>query len=36
MIQDNTCILAEPLEKIKELKISKNYRPQLMAAFYSL
>lgn len=36
MIQDNTCILAEPLEEIKELKISKNYRHDLMAAFYSM
>lgn len=36
MIQDNTCILAEPLEEIRELKISKNYRHGLMAAFYSM
>lgn len=36
MIQDNTCILAEPLEEIRELKISKNYRHDLMAAFYSM
>ena len=35
-IQDSTCILAEPLEEIKELKISKNYRSSLMDAFYSL
>ncbi len=36
MIQDNTCILAEPLEDNRELKISKNYRANLMAVFYSL
>ncbi|MBQ7419844.1 MAG: response regulator transcription factor [Prevotella sp.] len=36
MIQDATCILAEPLEELRELKISKNYRRDLMAAFYSL
>ncbi len=36
MIQDATCILTEPLEEIRELKISKNYRHDLMAAFYSL
>ena len=36
MIQDNTCILAEPLEEMTELKISKNYRHDLMTAFYSL
>lgn len=36
MIQDATCILTEPLEEIRELKISKNYRRDLMAAFYSL
>ena len=36
MIQDNTCILAEPLEKNRELKISKNYRANLMEVFYSL
>lgn len=35
-IQDSTCILAEPLEEIKELKISKNYRSSLMDAFYSM
>jgi two-component system LytT family response regulator len=35
-IQDSTCILAEPLEDIKELKISKNYRSSLMDAFYSM
>ncbi|MBQ9231147.1 MAG: response regulator transcription factor [Prevotella sp.] len=36
MIQDNTCFLAEPLEEMTELKISKNYRHDLMTAFYSL
>lgn len=36
MIQDNTCILNEPLEEIRELKISKNFRHDLMAAFYSM
>lgn len=36
MIQDSTCILTEPLEENRELKISKNYRASLMAAFYSL
>ncbi len=36
MIQDSTCILTEPLEGNRELKISKNYRASLMAAFYSL
>lgn len=36
LIQDNTCIMAEPLEETRELKISKNYRPNLMAAFYSM
>ena len=36
LIQDNNCILAEPFDELKELKISKNYRPYLMAAFYSM
>ena len=36
MIQDSICILAEPFNNSRELRISKNYRPQLMAAFYSL
>jgi YesN/AraC family two-component response regulator len=36
MIQDNTCILSEPLEENRELRISKNYRAGLMAVFYSL
>jgi len=35
-IQDAVCILNEPLEDNRELKISKNYRNALMAAFYSL
>jgi len=30
------CVLKEPLDDIEELKISKNYRSALMAAFYSL
>jgi len=36
MIQDSICILTEPLEENRELRISKNYRRELMAAFYSL
>lgn len=36
MIQDGVCILNEPLEGNRELKVSKNYRNVLMAAFYSL
>lgn len=36
MIQDSICILTEPFNNSRELRISKNYRPQLMAAFYSL
>ena len=36
MIQDSTCILNEPLDDVRELKISKNYRAALMADFYSL
>lgn len=36
MIQDNTCILTEPLEENRELRISKNYRAGLIAVFYSL
>ena len=36
MIQDSTCILMEPLCDIRELKISKNYRRELMDAFYAL
>lgn len=36
MIQDGVCILNEPLEGNRELKVSKNYRNALMAAFYSL
>lgn len=36
MIQESTCILMEPMEHVNELRISKNYRTQLMAAFYSL
>jgi two-component system LytT family response regulator len=36
MIQESVCILMEPMEKVSELRISKNYRAQLMSAFYSL
>lgn len=35
-IQDTTCILNDSLGELGELKISKNYRTALMAAFYSL
>ena len=36
MIQESACILMEPMERCTELRISKNYRTALMAAFYSL
>ena len=36
MIQESLCILEEPLDEIRELKISKNYRQGFMAAFYSM
>ena len=36
MIQESFCILEEPLDDIRELRISKNYRQNLMAAFYSM
>ena len=36
MLQDSTCVLAEPMEHIRELKVSKNYRADLMMAFYSM
>ena len=36
MIQESICILYEPLEGIRELKISKNYRQSFMATFYSM
>lgn len=36
MIQDSQCILKEPMQYVKELKISKNYRPDLMTAFYTM
>lgn len=36
MIQESICILDEPLEGIRELKISKNYRQSFMATFYSM
>lgn len=35
-IQDAQCILNEPMEDNDELKVSKNYRAALMAAFYAL
>ncbi len=35
-IQDAVCILNEPMDDVRELKISKNYRTALMAAFYSM
>lgn len=36
MIQESICIMEEPLNDIRELKISKNYRQAFMAAFYSM
>lgn len=36
MIQDNTCLLAYPLDNVRELKVSKSYRRELMDAFYTL
>lgn len=36
MIQDSVCILNEPMDSVRELKISKNYRTSFMATFYSL
>lgn len=36
MIQDNTYILGYPYEDNRELKVSKNYRRDLMDAFYTL
>lgn len=36
MIQGSTCILNDPMSHVAELKVSKNYRPALMTAFYSL
>ena len=36
MIQDAVCILEEPMDDNRELKVSKNYRQDLLAAFYSL
>lgn len=36
MLQDSVCVLNEPMDDIRELRISKNYRAGLMAAFYSL
>ena len=36
MIQDSICILYEPMEQVKELKISKNFRQTFMNTFYSM
>ena len=36
MIQDAVCIMNDPIENTGELKVSKNYRQELMAAFYSM
>lgn len=36
MIQDSICILYEPMEQIRELKISKNFRQTFMNTFYSM
>lgn len=36
MIQESACILIEPMQRVSELRISKNYRAGLMDAFYSL
>ncbi len=35
-ISGANCVLKEPMDDMEELKISKNYRSALMAAFYSL
>lgn len=35
-IQDAVCILNEPLENNRELKISKNFKQELLSAFYSM
>ena len=36
LIQDSLCLLRPPLDGITELNISKNYRHDLMATFYSM
>ena len=36
IMAQSACILMEPMESVTELRISKNYRTQLMSAFYSL
>jgi two-component system LytT family response regulator len=36
MIQESVCILNEPMDDIRELKVSKNYRSRLMATFYTM
>ena len=35
-IQDAVCILNEPLDNNRELKISKNFKQELLSAFYSM
>lgn len=35
-IRDSVCILEEPMEHVRELKISKNYRQSFMNTFYSM
>ncbi len=35
-IQESHCILNEPMDKYQELRISKNFRQNLLAAFYAL
>lgn len=36
MIQDALCVLNEPMDHNRELRISKNYRAVLMSAFYAM
>lgn len=35
-IQDSLCLLRPPLDHIRELRISKNYRRDLMSTFYNM
>ena len=35
-ILENRCVLLPPLQDVTELRISKNFRPDLMASFYNL
>ena len=35
-VQENTCLLLPPLQDITELRISKNFRHDLMSTFYSM